>query len=246
MLIIGDERVRVPVRVVTRRGEQVGLARPRLTMTESIATFDGMTLACTRDGTSDAVLSSDDLAARFHLVCRRARFVQGPGDLALETGGAAQPVRFSAAFASGELAALRPYSIGTEDTLVARFGDGQVIPARVGRTSLHADLGGARISIPVAVTHVVARDTLELRPGEFRTWALVAGRYDITVKDLKGSRSFEELEMFAEGTKCVPSRLDRDMIHCLVGDTAVIVLQNRHPTGVPPSPQTAITIIRTH
>lgn len=243
--LYGGGWTRLPYRVVTRRGEEVGWARAVMTGLDFVRESDGMGLACSREGEGELLFTLGEASATMHVRCRFARSISGPTEVETEVGAQPERVEFRAAFASGETEVIEPVYMSMSDTVVARLEDGRIVPLSVGRTSLHMEFGGGRNSLPVSVVHAIARDTLELRPGEFRTWPLVPGRYEITVRSLAGARNFEELEMIAEGTKCVPNGRDRDMIHCLVTDTAVVALHNRHPAGAPRSSRTAVWIIRT-
>lgn len=234
---------RVPYRVLNSRGERLGMA-PTFSQSDSILETGQYSFSCQRQGATDVGVVVERVTARIHVICRWPRAILGPTALRFARGDAPVPARFKAEFPNGEVAAIRPFEMGVGDSLVARLVDGHVEPVGVGRTYLHADLGGSRIRVPIEVQDHIARDTLALRPGEFRRWSLVAGRYEITVKSLTGARSFEELELFAEGTKCVPSREGGDMIHCLVKDSAVVILQNRSAAGAA-SARTAVGIVRT-
>lgn len=245
LVLYGGSPTRVPYQVVTRRGEDVAWAKPALTGAESFLSVTRLFLACRDAGSGDVTVRVDELSARFHVICRRGSTIHGTGDVDLALGDAPRRVELKARLASGADEVVRPVELRAGDTLVARFVDGHIVPVGAGRTSFRMDLGGLRTAFQVTVTEAIARDTLELRPGEFRSWPLAAGRYDITVRSLVGARSFAELEMTAEGTKCVPSRLDKDTIHCLVTDTAALALYNRHPASTPRSPPTAVSIIRT-
>jgi hypothetical protein len=246
LVLYGDGLTRVPYRIVTQRGEEVAWAKPVLAVTDTVLDVGRFALSCRRDGRTDVTVTVDELTARFHAICRTATSIRGTTSVALSPGDPPVPVELWAQLTSGDLVRVKPLEMTVRDTLVARLVDGRIMPVGVGRTYVHVELGGIRASVDVSISETLARDTLELRPGEFRTWPLVVGRYDITVKSLTGARSFAELEMIAERTKCVPSNLDRDMIHCLVKDTTVLALHNRHPTGAPRSPRTAVTVIRTH
>jgi hypothetical protein len=235
----------IPYLAFGRRGGAV-LAEPKVTLSSDTAAYVvGEWLKCHRAGASDVTIEVRGLRARLHAVCRDVVAIHGSSWTNLELGGPGHEVRFIARLADGSAIPLPESRLSIRDTTVAVLRDGRVVPRSVGHTALHVN-AGIHGMMRIDVVQRLAADTLELRPGEYRQWPLVAGRYDIAVRDLsRAPRSFAELEMIGEGTRCVPARRDADLIHCLVSDTGVLVVQNRLAAGAPRAPRTLVSIVRT-
>lgn len=167
--LYGGGWTRLPYRVVTRRGEEVGWARAAVTGLGFVKGLDAMGLACAREGEGELLFTLGKLSATMHVRCRFARSISGPTEIETEVGAPPQRVEFRATFASGETEVIEPLYMSVRDTLVARLEGDRVIPLAVGMTSLNMEFGGGRNSLSVSVTRAIARDTLELEPGEFRT-----------------------------------------------------------------------------
>lgn len=205
---------------------------------------DHINADCKDAGERDLHASYRGMSARVHLICHRTVAIYGAQSFDLAVGDSVD-VRMRARVTDGRMVPLGDERMGVADTTVAELRDGRLYARRPGWTRLNVRAGAWSL-VPIAVTVRLANDTLELRPGEYRKWPLPAGRYDIAVRDLSGSRrSFAEFEMIGEGTRCVPARMDPDLIHCLVSDTGVVAVQNKMAAGAPRSPRTFVSIVRT-
>lgn len=234
----------LPIDAVSRGGRTVYSKVAFDPPSDDVYAADHINVDCKVAGERDLHASYRGLGARLHLICHETVAIHGAQSFDMAVGDSID-VRLRARVTDGRMIPLGEDRMSVSDTTVVELRAGRLYARRPGRTRLNVHAGVWSL-VPIAVTERLANDTLELRPGEFRKWPLPAGRYDIAVRDLSGSRrSFAEFEMIGEGTRCVPARLDPDLIHCLVTDTGVVAVQNKLADGAPRSPRTYVSIVRT-
>ena len=145
----------------------------------------------------------------------------------LTVGG--RPIRptLVALAADGARDTVRWRHASSSDSMVARLHGDSIVPVGAGQTTLTVHAGGLNVPLHVTVVEVVAHDSLALAPGEFRTWRLGKGRYEITMDSIGPSADFRGLELTAEGTRCARDGRTGSRVHCLVADTAAVGVRNR-------------------
>lgn len=236
----------VPVRALGRRGQEVYSFLEVTLSSDSAMRVRREWIDCVGVGESDVTVGFRSLSARLHAVCREVTGFSGASWFNLVLGDSGAPVGVTARLSDGRVIPVPPERMYIRDTSVATLRDGRIVPRGVGHTILGFEMGVHGLA-RIDVVQRLAMDTLELRPGEFRQWPLAAGRYDIAVRNMADApRSFSELEMIGEGTRCVPAGRDPDLIHCLVSDTGVLVVRNRHAEGTRRSPRTLVSVVRTN
>lgn len=245
LVVFAGMSEQVPIHAVSRSGRIVYSKEVFDPPSDDIYEADHINVGCRETGERELTARYKGLSARLHLVCLRPLAIHGAWSFALRVGDSAVDVKMSARLSDGRMLPIDEDRLSVEDTTIAVLRDGRLYPRRAGSTRLHVG-AGIRSLVLVLVTERLAYDTLELRPGEFRKWPLSAGRYDIAVRDLSGApRNFAEFEMSGAGTRCVPARMDPDLIHCLVTDTGVVAVHNKLAEGAPRSPRTVVSIFRT-
>ena len=100
-------------------------------------------------------------------------------------------------------------------------------PLSVGRATSVVDLGGIATAVTASVFESIADDTLQLAPGEFRSWPLAAGRYEITVLPLRDAAGLRTLAMETEGAKCVRDSRSDARIHCNIRVAGGVGVRNQ-------------------
>lgn len=195
-----------------------------------------------RAGQSAVTVTSNQGSGRFIAICRPAQRIDGTHFIDLALGDSGVALAFTAHLDAGGTEPVRLAFAEASDSTIARVADGRVHAVAVGRTTVAVNHGGARRPVHVRVSETIARDTLALVPGEFRSWKLEPGRYEITVRGSAKAGEFTGLEMTGEGLKCAPDPRDDGVIHCIVYERAGIGLRNERSDGT--TRHAAVTIIR--
>lgn len=251
LALYGPEPSRLPLRVRTLSGTLSSrpLAPGELHATvvdELTVEEDDGWVACRSRQTGATVvrlrLGAD--TASIVVDCRPATEVHATSFFVLTVGDPPQSLDATVKLRSGRIEHARATIMDHGDTQVAKVEDGQLTAVGTGRTALDVDYGGARRTIRVSVSEVVAHDTLALTPGEFRSWRLPAGRYEVTVKPASGTTDFAALKMETEGARCMRSSRDQDAIHCEVLERGGVAVRNVSTVGGGRTARAWLSILR--
>lgn len=245
VIINGPRAVQVPARLVDQTGKSLPSAQWSLSVggDSAVRVEDGH-LLCVGRGDAHVAVAAGGFSHDFFVRCRPVVSFGFPPPLALALGGAPQAVRVNALGPSGAVETLLAYSLSVRDTAVVAVRNGRVHPIAVGRTAVVVDFGGIATAVTAVVFELIAADTLRLAPGEFRSWSLAAGRYEITVLPVQDPASMTALGMETEGAKCVRDSQSDEVIHCRVRDRGGLGVRNQSTSAAGPTVKAAIRVIR--
>ncbi|MHB1068425.1 MAG: hypothetical protein ACYC1W_01010 [Gemmatimonadaceae bacterium] len=246
LVLYGYERTPLPVRGLVRSGEFT-LTRRNLLRLSSDTAVEGRHgwLRCRKTGSATAMVTVGDENVRFTVRCRPAVRVIAPSFRWMEPGGPAQPLSVEATLETGERVQLSPVQVDIEPAHVARVTRNAVVPMSVGLARAHADYGGLTVRSLIGVRDVVAQDTLSLRPGEFRTWSLPRGRYEVTVQPVRAGDALQWFDLAAEGTRCSRMERTQETIYCVVYDRADLGVRNVAREAAGMRRQAFVRVVRT-
>lgn len=245
VIINGPRAVQVPARLVDQTGRSVPSAQWSLRVGgDSAVRVENRRLACVGRGDAHVEVAAAGFSHDFLVRCRPVVSFGFPPPLELALGSPPQTVRVNALGPSGAVETLLAYSLSVRDTAVVAVRDGQVHPIAVGRTAVVVDFGGITTAITAVVFELIAADTFRLAPGEFRSWSLGAGRYEITVAPAQDHASLTALGMETEGAKCVRDSQSDQVIHCLVRERGGLGVRNQSTSTAGPTVTAAIRVIR--
>ncbi|MHB1297363.1 MAG: hypothetical protein ACYC0B_02440 [Gemmatimonadaceae bacterium] len=251
LALYGPERSPLPVRVIAPSGNSStrssALGEIHATVVDGLAVeMDDGWVSC-RNNQSGATVVHLRLGADTASIvvdCRPAREIHGTPFFVLTVGDPPQSMDATVSLRSGKVEIARATVMDHGDSGVVRVVDGRLTAVGAGRTSLGVDYGGARRTIRVTVNEVLAHDTLALTPGEFRSWRLPAGRYELTVKPASGTTDFAALKMETEGARCMRSSRDEDSIHCEVLERGGVAVRNVSTVGGGRTTRAWLSILR--
>jgi len=245
VVINGPLAVEVPARLVTRSGER--LADPRWSVRvvgDSVLRVENGRLACVSRGDAQVAVAAAGFSRDIFVRCRPVVSFGFPPPLEIALGGPPQTVRVNALGPSGTVESLLAYSLSVRDSGVVAVRDGQVHPIGVGRAAVVVDFGGIATAVTATVFESIAAETLRLAPGEFRSWPLAAGRYEITVTPEQRSAWRTALAMETSGAKCVRDSQRDDVIHCVVRERGGLGVRNQSTSPRGGQVAAAIRVIR--
>ena len=234
LALYGPEPSRLPLRVRTLSGSPSPLPLPmalgaiHATVVDELRIEENDGWVSCRKNESGATVVRLRLGADTASVvidCRPAREIHATPFFILVVGDPPQSLDATVTLRSGKIEVAHPTVMDPGDSRVVRVVDGRLTAVGAGRTTLDVDYGGARRTIRVSVSEVVAGETLALTPGEFRSWRLPAGRYELTVKPAPGT-VLAALKMETEGARCIRSSRDDDSIHCEVLERGGVAVRN--------------------
>jgi hypothetical protein len=226
LVLYGQEFTRVPVRLVDDTGGSSRARGVRITSApKALLAVRGSSLACRREGLSTVQLELEEHRTPLVVKCRFARHIRTATHLELQPGGDPRALGAVAVFSTGDSEVVRPVAAVSSDSSAVAIRNSAVVPLAIGDAALRIDFGGVHSRMSVEVRHILADDTLELKPGELRVWPLTAGRYTVTVR-VKASRDLGALNMETEGLSCSRSSSDEDTIHCLAVQGAEVRMRN--------------------
>jgi hypothetical protein len=232
VIVNGSRAVRLPVRLVDAVGAELPIEQESLTVEgDSTVQVDRGKIACSGRGDAQVSVAVGALTGRLLIRCRPVIAFGFPPPLELALGGPPQAVHVNALTASREHETLLAFDLRTADTNVIAIRDGVVHPVAVGRATVIVDFGGIATAVTAGVHEAIADDSLRLAPGEFRTWPLGPGRYEITVVPLEAPAQLESLAMETEGASCVRDIRSEDLIHCLIRSRGGIGVRNQAATA---------------
>jgi len=215
LVINGPSAVRVPVRLVDIEGADVPIETWDLRLAgDSVVRIRDGRIVCEGRGDATIVVTVASLERTVVVRCRPVIAFGFPPPLELALRGPALPVRVHALGPAQQREELLAFQLRTSDSSIVEIRDGLVHPLSVGRANIVVDLGGIATAVTASVFEPIADDTLNLAPGEFRSWPLAAGRYEIAVLPLRDAAGLKLLAMETEGAKCVRDSQSDALIHC--------------------------------
>lgn len=228
VIINGPRAVRVPARLVNRSGQR--LADPHWSLRVDGATavrVEEGGMACVSRGDAHVAVAAAGFVRDLFVRCRPVVSFGFPPPLEMALDGPPRSVPVTALGPDGTVEPLLAYSLSVRDSGVVAVRDGRVHPIGVGRAAIVVDFGGIATSVTATVFESIAAETLRLSPGEFRSWPLAAGRYEITVTPGEGDAWRTALGIETSGAKCVRDSRRDDMIHCLVRERGGLGVRNQ-------------------
>jgi hypothetical protein len=226
LVMYGQEFTRVPVRLVDDKGGSSRARGVRITSApRELLEVRGSSLACRSEGLSTVQLELKEHRTPLVVKCRFARHLLTAAHLELQPGGVPRALAGVAVFSTGDSEVVRPVAAVSSDSSAVAIRNNAVVPLTIGHAGLRIDFGGVHSRMSVEVRHILADDTLELKPGDLRSWPLTAGRYTVTVR-VTASRDLGALTMETEGLNCSRSSSDEDTIHCMAVAGAEVTMRN--------------------
>lgn len=243
LVAYGTEAFRLPLVVRDRDGAEPPGWNARLQLSDTGALErDGAYVRCRRAGRTDIAAEVDELRAQLVLHCRPSARFETQFFHELVVGRPATPLVIHARFSADRVERVDPISVAVADSTVVRLVGDSLVPLRAGRTSIAADVGGKRLWIHVSVTEVIADETLALTPGEFRSWTLERGLYEIWVRGLDVTFSRAATELQGEGTRCIRASRDEHSINCRVTERGGVAVRNILAKG--PTQRVGVRILK--
>lgn len=224
LTIVGQEPAALPFPHADG-GRTPLLDRLRLT-TDSAVTWDGRQLRCRGDGDAEVTAWSGTDSARLVVRCRIAAYYTTMGIQYVFTTDPPRTLRVWARLYTGDSILVRPLAITTTDTSIVRIEDGALWPRGVGRARFVIELPGKTIRSFVEVHERIADETLSLSAGEFRTWRLGGGRYEIWMKALEHAPNSAWMDVTTDRARCMRDSRDEDTIHCFVRDSGALAIRH--------------------
>ncbi len=244
LVLYGPVLTPVPVNVVDATGAvRSAWGRVTTTSAESILSLHDGRMSCRRPGFSEVTVVVGDASQRLMVECTAAKQVHALPDFVMDLRDPPRSLSTTALLHSGGIDSLRPVDVIVSDTHVVKVRNGEVIPYSVGRATVTINYGGVGANRYIEVRQRIFEDTLILNAGESRTWELSAGRYDVAVI-VGDSRDLAALKIETEGANCARSRSDDDMIHCVVYDSASVVMRNTSARAKERTSRAAVSIVR--
>ena len=159
--------------------------------------------------------------------CRPIRGFKPPSGIRIPLGS--EPVQLhspnNAVGIDGRPVTLMAGTVGVLDTSVVRIADGRLIALRVGKTVVEFEYSGLRNLVGVEVYEVLSDDPFQLVAGEFRSWRLGPGRYEIELHSQDSSVG-SELRLGPYNGNCATGRDGTLRLYCLFTAAGAIVLSN--------------------
>jgi hypothetical protein len=224
LTIVGEEPTALPIQR-RERGRPPAITRIRLS-TDSAVTWHQSRLNCRGDGDAEVTAWSREDSASLLVRCRLAAYFGGAAFGTLFTTDAPRAVRIWARLYSRDSILVAPISLTTTDTSIVRFEGVTIRPVAVGRARFVMELPGKTIRSFAEVHERIADETLTLSAGEFRTWRLGRGRYEIWMKALENSPNSAWMDITTEGARCMRDSREEDTIHCFVRDSGALAIRH--------------------
>jgi hypothetical protein len=232
VIINGPRAVLLPVRLVDTAGVSMPIEAWTLDLRgDSAVQIRGGKLACRGQGDARVSVTVGRLNTSLVVRCRPVAAFGFPPPLELAVGGPPAPVRINALSSTSDSVTLLEFALRVADSSVITIRDGLAYPVAVGRATVVVDLGGISTAVTAQVYEAIANDTLRLSPGEFRSWALAPGRYEIGVAPLASPSDLKWLSMETEGASCARDTQREDWIHCLLRSRGGVGVRNQAPEG---------------
>jgi hypothetical protein len=226
LLINGPAPIALPVDAFDRDGQPI--ARFALDITASsdsaVLVSDG-TARCRRAGEATLEFSAGETRASMLVRCRPiASFNMAHYD-ELRVGGPPIPMPLLPVDSLGQRVTEWRAGSRVLDTTVARVRAGRIYPQAFGQTWIEVDFGGLTHIVGAIVIELVAEDTVSLARGEYRTWPLPAGRFQITLTSPDSSAWSVPPTLAADGANCALYRSPELTMHCVVERAATVMVR---------------------
>jgi hypothetical protein len=261
IVLYGHAPFALPVRVIDRAGMVVSPLDVAVRVSPGAVAhlLPPNEVECDRAGTANVEVQAGALKERLDVQCRpdavmrvlpSAERVVGdsPSQLKFEVevsvGDAPRPLTFEASFPSGVREVVRPLHVGVMDSQVVNVRADSLIAVAPGRRLLDVELPGQWVFVSVSVSAVQVNDTLALKAGQFRSWALEAGRYTLTVAEVTRRDDLRWLDMVTDGLRCVRDLRAEDTIHCVVYERGTVVVRNLGADQGSPAERASVRIVR--
>lgn len=237
------EHFRLPLIVRDREGTEPPRWDATLQVADtSILEGESERVRCKRTGRTDVVADVDGQSVRLTVHCRPTARFETLFFHELVVGRAPKPFEIRARFSADSSERVDPISVYISDTTVARLDGDSLVGLRAGNTQLSVNVGGKLLPIYVAVTEIIADDSLALTPGEFRSWTLGRGSYEIWVRGLDAAFSRAATELEGEGTKCFRAQFDEHTINCRIAERGGVAIRNILAKG--PTQRVGVRILK--
>ncbi len=262
IVLYGHSPFTLPIRLIGRAGNVLPPRdiTVRVSSDSAVRVILPDAVVCDRAGRADvevragAVTEHLDVRCRagavFHVVPFAERVLgDAPKQLKFEVevnvGDPPRPLTFLAAFPSGDREVVHPLRVEVMDSSVAYLRADSIVAVSPGRRLIAVELGGQWVYVTVAVSAVVAADTLSLRAGQIRSWSLDPGRYTLTVAMVPGRPAARWLDMVTDGVRCARNFRSEDIIHCVVYEHGTVVVRNTSADPGSPAKRAFVRIVRT-
>lgn len=224
----GADAVAPKVSLVAADGSAEPVRRPalRLSSDSALRIVDDAFLRCLSPGEATVTLTSGARSARFVARCRPADRFAGIAFVDLLIGDRPREIELFALDSTGRREPIHRFVASVRDSGIVEVRGRFLHAVGVGRTTITFRVGGARFPSSVTVREVIAHDSLRLSPGEFRSWQLAKGRYEITMQRATVPADFKAIEMTTEGARCVRDTRHDETIHCFVRDRGAVAVRN--------------------
>lgn len=225
----GPAAVELPVRALTAAGAPLDVPIGASSESPAVVEVAGERLRCLRTGDATIRVKVRSLRAAFVVQCRPILSFGPPLEpLDLVLGEDPVPLAPVAYDSGGQRVEDLRFSATTADTAVIALHSGLVLPRRVGTAAVRLDFGGIETGITVEVVAPVARDTVQLAAGEYRSWALGPGRYVARLEHVAGAAS-APIVWRSANANCAFDPRSRATLHCVIADSGAIVAVAQAP-----------------
>jgi hypothetical protein len=188
-------------------------------------------VTCVRDGDASITASHAQLARDVFVRCRRIRNFAPLAFEELIAGDVPQSPVIRAFGDDGTPVTLLHASASVRDTSVARIRDGRVYPVARGKTAITLDFGGVSTAVVVEVDDRVIETPVRLVGGEFASWRLPPGWFDIRLDTPAGASAAGALQLVAYHANCAHALSDGEHYYCIAKDNASVVVRNPAAAG---------------
>lgn len=231
-LLNGPGPVGLPARVLSASGATLtNVPLAGASDADSVATVDNGAVRCRRRGDARLTLGAGALTASMLVQCRPVVTFAPFSIVELEMGGASGSIPVVAYDTNGRQVTDLRFSALVHDTSVAMVQRGQVVPRSLGQTRIDLDFGGVRTTGMARVVATVLTESVSLAAGEYRRWPLTAGRFRISAHAPDG-RSVAGVTYRVADANCARDSQHRETIHCVVADSAQVVLLSSRPVSL--------------
>lgn len=165
-------------------------------------------VACDTIGDALVVVSTRFSRRSALLKCRPIRSFSPFAGVRIPVGGAPVVVPVANWGLDGRPVTLLAGTAQVGDTTVAVLRDGLIHPKALGRTAVNIDFSGMQYRVGVEVIDTVASESVAFAGGEFRSWQLPHGRYEIMV-NIADRSGAEPLALAILNANCADARIDR-------------------------------------
>lgn len=196
------------------------------------STADGR-FRCVRTGTG-AVRSASE-PSRIDVRCVDVVEIEPAAWTDVEADTIPREVRFVARLRDGSAILVSPISLVSEMPSVVRVVDDSLVALHPGTTEVLVALRGLLHTLHLHVVRTLVRDSLALRPGEFRSWRLEKGLYRVTVIGIDDPDASRSYSLSADGLRCAPGDRAGDSITCRSEGTAHFAIKRDSSSGRSPS-----------